>query len=160
MHPRELRDNVEALAQTLVTTPGGAMVPLAQVAYIRIHQGPPAIKSENAWPNAWVYVDLRGIDVGTWADLRQAVDHGAVQRIRPKMMTVAAILLSLVPILWATGSGADIMRRIAAPMVGGVIFVTSDERAIKIRTGDEAPIAAEVEGRLRRVLDGMKGEQR
>ncbi len=248
-YPRELRDNVEALAQTLVTTPGGAQVPLAQVATIRIHQGPPAIKSENARPNAWVYVDLRGIDVGTWVkeakkavaenvtipagytifwsgqyeymqrakarlllivpitlflvflilyintkslvktgivllavpfsavgaiwllyflgynwsiavwvglialagldaetgvvmllyldiayetwkrkgkmatwhDLTEAVDHGAVQRIRPKMMTVAAILLSLIPILWATGSGADVMRRIAAPMVGGVV---------------------------------------
>jgi len=248
-YPRELRDNVEALADTLVSTPTGAQVPLAQLATIRIHQGPPAIKSENARPNAWVYVDLRGIDVGswverakrvvadeidlpagytifwsgqyeymqrakarlllivpitlflvflilyintksliktaivllavpfsavgavwllyflgynwsiavwvglialagldaetgvvmllyldiaydtrkskgrmvTWTDLADAVDHGAVQRIRPKMMTVAAILLSLVPILWATGSGADVMRRIAAPMVGGVV---------------------------------------
>ncbi|MBD3872785.1 MAG: efflux RND transporter permease subunit, partial [Acidobacteria bacterium] len=246
-YPRELRDNIEALADILVAAPTGAQVPLAQLATIRIHQGPPAIKSENARPNAWVYVDLRGIDVGTWvkrarkvvadevdlpagytifwsgqyeymqrakarlllivpitlflvflilyvntksliktsivllavpfsavgavwllyflgynwsiavwvglialagldaetgvvmllyldiayetwmskgkmaswADLADAVDHGAVQRIRPKMMTVAAILLSLVPILWATGSGADVMRRIAAPMVGG-----------------------------------------
>ncbi|MBD3853795.1 MAG: efflux RND transporter permease subunit, partial [Acidobacteria bacterium] len=248
-YPRELRDNIEALADILVAAPTGAQVPLAQLATIRIHQGPPAIKSENARPNAWVYVDLRGIDVGTWvkrarkvvadevdlpagytifwsgqyeymqrakarlllivpitlflvflilyvntksliktsivllavpfsavgavwllyflgynwsiavwvglialagldaetgvvmllyldiayetwmskgkmaswADLADAVDHGAVQRIRPKMMTVAAILLSLVPILWATGSGADVMRRIAAPMVGGIV---------------------------------------
>jgi Cu(I)/Ag(I) efflux system membrane protein CusA/SilA len=44
-----------------------------------------------------------------------------VQRIRPKMMTVATVLVSLVPILWATGTGADVLRRIAAPMVGGVI---------------------------------------
>ena len=57
----------------------------------------------------------------TFADLAEAVDHGAVQRIRPKMMTVSAILFSLVPILWATGAGADVMRRIAAPMVGGVV---------------------------------------
>ncbi len=248
-YPRELRDNLEALAETLVAAPTGAQVPLSQVATIRIHQGPPAIKSENARPNAWVYVDLRGIDIGTWverakrevaenvdlpagytifwsgqyeymqrakarlllivpitlflvflilyintksliktaivllavpfsavgaiwlmyflgynwsiavwvglialagldaetgvvmllyldiayerwkrdgkmttwSELADAVDHGAVQRIRPKMMTVAAILLSLVPILWATGTGADVMRRIAAPMVGGVV---------------------------------------
>jgi Cu(I)/Ag(I) efflux system membrane protein CusA/SilA len=248
-YPRELRDNVQALAETLVATPTGAQVPLSQVATIRIHQGPPAIKSENARPNAWVYVDLRGIDVGTWverarkevaekvdlpagytifwsgqyeymqrakqrllvivpitlfltffilylntksiiktaivlsaipfsvigsvwilfflqynwsiavwvglialaglaaetgvvmllyldiaferwssegkmatyADLADAVDHGAVKRIRPKMMTVATILFSLGPVLWATGTGADVMRRIAAPMVGGVI---------------------------------------
>ncbi len=56
----------------------------------------------------------------TYAHLAEAVDHGAVQRIRPKMMTVMAILFSLVPILWSTGTGADVMRRIAAPMVGGV----------------------------------------
>jgi Cu(I)/Ag(I) efflux system membrane protein CusA/SilA len=56
----------------------------------------------------------------TFAHLREAIDHGAVQRIRPKMMTVAATFFSLVPILWATGTGSDVMRRIAAPMVGGV----------------------------------------
>jgi len=247
-YPRELRDDVDRLRETLVSTPAGLQVPLGQLAELNIHDGPPAIKSENARPNAWVYVDLRGIDVGTWverarqevaekvevpagytifwsgqyeymerakerllvivpitlflivlilylntrsviktalvllavpfsmvgaiwlmyvlgynwsiavwvglialagldaetgvvmllyldiayqrwkeegrmvtyADLAEAVDHGAVQRIRPKMMTVMAILFSLVPILWATGTGADVMRRIAAPMVGGV----------------------------------------
>jgi len=223
-------------------------VPLGQLARMEIHQGPPGIKSENARPNAWVYVDLKTSDVGGWverarrevaekvplpagytifwsgqyeymqrakarllvivpitlfliflilylntkslvktaivllavpfsmvgaiwllwalgynwsvavwvglialagldaetgvvmllyldiaferwksdgkmstfAHLADAVEHGAVQRIRPKMMTVAAILVSLVPILWATGTGADVMRRIAAPMIGGV----------------------------------------
>ena len=248
-YPRELRDNVEALADTLVATPTGAQIPLAQLATIRIHQGPPAIKSENARPNAWVYVDLRGIDVGTWVErakkvvadeldlpagytifwsgqyeymqrakarlllivpitlflvflilyintksliktaivllavpfsavgaiwlmyflgynwsiavwvglialagldaetgvvmllyldiayedwkskgkmatwteLAEAVDHGAVKRIRPKMMTVATTFFALLPILWANGTGADVMRRIAAPMVGGVV---------------------------------------
>jgi Cu(I)/Ag(I) efflux system membrane protein CusA/SilA len=248
-YPRELRDNIEALAETLVSTPSGAQVPLSQVSTIRIHQGPPAIKSENARPNAWVYVDLRGIDVGTWVerarkevaenvdlpagytifwsgqyeymqrakarlllivpitlllvfvilylntkslmktaivlmavpfsavgaiwlmyflgynwsiavwvglialagldaetgvvmllyldiayerwksegrmmtwkDLAEAVDYGAVQRIRPKAMTVATTFIALLPILWATGTGADVMRRIAAPMVGGIV---------------------------------------
>ncbi len=247
-YPRELRDNAERLREILVATPTGLQVPLGQLARIDIHQGPPAIKTENARPNAWVYIDLRGRDVGSWveeakpivaakvklppgytifwsgqyeymvaakkrlsliipitlllvflilylntksltktaivllavpfslvgaiwlmyflgynwsvavwvglialagldaetgvvmllyldiayekwkhdgkltdyADLAAAVDHGAVQRIRPKMMTVAAILLSLMPILWSTGTGADVMRRIAAPMVGGV----------------------------------------
>ena len=56
----------------------------------------------------------------TYAHLREAVDHGAVRRLRPKMMTVAATFFSLVPILWASGTGSDVMRRIAAPMVGGV----------------------------------------
>jgi Cu(I)/Ag(I) efflux system membrane protein CusA/SilA len=247
-YPRELRDNIGRLRETLVATPAGLQVPLGQLASLDIHQGPPAIKSENARPNAWVFVDLRGIDVGTWverartdvansvklppgyslfwsgqyeymqrarqrlllivpitlfliflilylntrsliktaivllavplsavgsvwllyllhynwsiavwvglialaglaaetgvvmllyldiayedrkgkgqmatyADLAFAVDHGAVKRIRPKMMTIMAILLSLAPILWSTGTGSDVMRRIAAPMVGGV----------------------------------------
>lgn len=248
-YPRALRDDPEALKEILVATPSGAQVPLGQLAQLHLRSGPPSIKSENARPNAWVYVDLRGVDIGSWverarrevaervelpagytlfwsgqfeymqrarerlllivpltlfliflilyihtrswvktfivlaaipfslvgsiwllyalgyntsiavwvglialaglaaetgvvmllyldlayeervqqgrmrtlADLRAAVDHGAVQRIRPKMMTVLATLLSLLPILWATGTGADVMRRIAAPMVGGVV---------------------------------------
>ncbi len=247
-YPRELRDNLEMLQDTLVAAPTGAQVPLGQLAKMKLRPGPPMIKSENARLNAWVYVDLRGIDVGTWverakrvvaeqvelppgytifwsgqyeymerakqrlliivpvtlflifiilyfstrsiiktlivlaavpfsivgsvwllyalgynssvavwvgvialaglaaetgvvmllyldlayedasrqgrmrsfADLAAACEHGAVQRIRPKMMTVMAIFLSLIPIMWSTGSGADVMRRIAAPMIGGV----------------------------------------
>ena len=53
-------------------------------------------------------------------DLQEAVEDGAVKRIRPKMMTVMAILLGLLPIMWSQGAGADVMKRIAAPMVGGV----------------------------------------
>jgi Cu(I)/Ag(I) efflux system membrane protein CusA/SilA len=248
-YPRELRDDLEALGGILVAAPGGAQVPMRQLTRVDIHQGPPMIKSENARPNAWIYIDLRGIDIGTWvrtaqaavanrivlpagytifwsgqyeymerakqrllliipitlllilmilyfntrsliktgivllavllsligavwlmfwlgynwsvavgvglialagldaetgvvmllyldlawerrsregrmatlADLTAAVDEGAVQRIRPKMMTVATTLFALVPILWATGTGADVMRRIAAPMVGGIV---------------------------------------
>jgi Cu(I)/Ag(I) efflux system membrane protein CusA/SilA len=248
-YPRELRDDIQAIAATLVPTPGGAQIPLSQLATIETRQGPPSIKSENARPNAWVYVDLRGIDVGTWVEhaqqvvarevelppgytifwsgqyeymqhakarlqlivpvtllliflilyvntrsliktaivllavpfsvvgavwflwvlgyhssiavwvglialagldaetgvvmllyldlayekskkegrmtdhsqLAEAVHHGAVQRIRPKMMTVMTTLLALVPIMWATSTGSDVMRRIAAPMVGGIV---------------------------------------
>jgi copper/silver efflux system protein len=53
-------------------------------------------------------------------DLRDAIHDGAVKRIRPKTMTVAAAFIGLVPLLWATGTGADVMRRIAAPMLGGL----------------------------------------
>jgi Cu(I)/Ag(I) efflux system membrane protein CusA/SilA len=281
-YPRELRDNPGALEEILVATPTGAQVPLGQLADIQLRQGPPGIKSENARPNAWVYVDLRGIDVGSWvkraqrevreqvaipagytifwsgqyeymqraqarlliivpltlaviflilyfhlksiiktaivlsaipfslvgsiwllsvldynwsiavwvgvialaglaaetgvvmllyldiayedwkrkdrmnsyADLAEAVDHGAVQRIRPKMMTVMATFFSLVPILWATGTGSDVMRRIAAPMVGGVFTSFVAEllvfpaiyfiwRAAKIEKGPLFPVAEE-----------------
>jgi len=54
-------------------------------------------------------------------DLREAITEGAVKRIRPKMMTVMAILFGLLPIMWSHGAGADVMKRIAAPMIGGVI---------------------------------------
>jgi len=57
----------------------------------------------------------------TIADLREAISEGAVKRIRPKMMTVMAILVGLLPIMWSQGAGADVMKRIAAPMIGGVI---------------------------------------
>jgi Cu(I)/Ag(I) efflux system membrane protein CusA/SilA len=54
------------------------------------------------------------------ADLHEAIIHGAVKRIRPKMMTVAAASMGLMPIMWSIGSGADLMKRVAAPMVGGL----------------------------------------
>jgi Cu(I)/Ag(I) efflux system membrane protein CusA/SilA len=54
------------------------------------------------------------------ADLQQAVTHGAVKRIRPKFMTVATMFMGLVPIMWSAGAGADVMKRIAAPMIGGI----------------------------------------
>jgi Cu(I)/Ag(I) efflux system membrane protein CusA/SilA len=55
------------------------------------------------------------------ADLQEAIEEGAVQRIRPKMMTVMAILMGLLPIMWSHGTGADVMKRIAAPMIGGIL---------------------------------------
>ncbi len=57
----------------------------------------------------------------TMTDLREAIVHGAVKRVRPKIMTVATGIAGLVPILWATSTGADLMKRIAAPMVGGLV---------------------------------------
>lgn len=62
---------------------------------------------------------LKGVD-----DLKEAVMHGAVKRIRPKIMTVSVILAGLIPIMFSHGAGADIMKRIAAPMVGGIITST------------------------------------
>jgi Cu(I)/Ag(I) efflux system membrane protein CusA/SilA len=55
-----------------------------------------------------------------WDDLKQAILHGAVKRLRPKVMTVGVMFTGLVPIMWSTGSGADVMKRIAAPMIGGI----------------------------------------
>jgi len=60
----------------------------------------------------------------TLADLRAAVMHGAVERVRPKIMTVVTTMAALAPIMWSTGTGSEIMRRIAAPMVGGMVSST------------------------------------
>jgi Cu(I)/Ag(I) efflux system membrane protein CusA/SilA len=68
---------------------------------------------------------LKGI-----ADLKEAIMHGAVKRIRPKIMTVSVILAGLIPIMFSHGTGADVMKRIAAPMVGGVVTSTIVELII------------------------------
>jgi Cu(I)/Ag(I) efflux system membrane protein CusA/SilA len=248
-YPEELRDNVEAMKRVLVPAPGGAQVPLGQLADVSIHKGPASIKSENSRRTVWVYVDIRGVDVGsyvkkaqeavgksvklpagyslvwsgqfeymqraekrllvvipltlflvfliiylntkslaktavvllavpfslvgafwliyllgyhlsvavwvgiialagldaetgvvmllyldvayekmrqkglmnTMGDLKEAIFDGAVKRIRPKIMTVSVIIAGLLPIMWSTGTGSDVMKRIAAPMVGGVV---------------------------------------
>jgi Cu(I)/Ag(I) efflux system membrane protein CusA/SilA len=57
----------------------------------------------------------------TLSDLREAISEGAVKRVRPKMMTVMAIIMGLLPIMWSHGAGADVMKRIAAPMIGGIV---------------------------------------
>jgi Cu(I)/Ag(I) efflux system membrane protein CusA/SilA len=57
----------------------------------------------------------------TLGDLDEAILHGAVKRARPKMMTVFAAFMGLLPIMWSTSAGADVMKRIAAPMIGGLV---------------------------------------
>ncbi len=77
-----------------------------------------------------VYLDeayerrLREGRIATAQDLRDAVMEGAAQRVRPVMMTVAAIIGGLLPIMWSSGTGADVMKRIAAPMIGGMVSST------------------------------------
>jgi Cu(I)/Ag(I) efflux system membrane protein CusA/SilA len=105
---------------------------------------------------------VRNGTMRTEADLEEAIVHGAVKRVRPKMMTVAAAFMGLLPIMWATGSGADVMKRIAAPMVGGLAtsfllelfvypvlyaiwkwrFEMKSGRAIPTRGGSEASAVA------------------
>jgi Cu(I)/Ag(I) efflux system membrane protein CusA/SilA len=248
-YSRELRDNIESIKHVLVAASDGRQVPLGQVASITPTKGPMVVRSENTRPNAWVFVDIRGIDIGTYiknaqravtqnvklpigytvvwsgefeymermqkrmmvvipltlfiilfiiflntkslvktaivflavpfslvgaiwfiyilgynmslavwvgmialagldaetgvimllylekafenakkqggmktlVDLRGAIDQGAVQRVRPKIMTASVIIAGLLPIMWSAGTGSDVMKRIAAPMVGGVI---------------------------------------
>jgi len=249
----ELRDTPEKLRRVLVPIPSGAQVPITQLADISIIKGPPAIKSENARKNAWIYVDITGIDVGTYvkkaqqvirekiklppgysmvwsgqyeymvraqkrlmivvpltliiiflllyfnfknitdslivmmsvpfsltgglwlmyfldynmsvavgvgfialagvateigvvlliyldiayrkfknqfgdqfnrAHLQQAIEEGSALRVRPIMMTAVAIMAGLMPIMWSHGTGSQVMKRIATPMVGGMVSAT------------------------------------
>ncbi|MBI2313941.1 MAG: efflux RND transporter permease subunit [Betaproteobacteria bacterium] len=256
-YPRELRNDPQAIAtQVLVPVMGGAMIPLGQVARVTLSKGTPGIRTENALLSAYIFVDIRGRDIGgyvadarkavaekvkfpsgyyvTWSgqfeylerakermtvvvpltgliifvllylnfrrltdtlivmlsvpfslvggiwlmyllgynlsvavavgfialagvaaetgvimliyldqalrrieanremegkrlslgDLYDAVMEGAVMRVRPLMMTVFAITAGLLPIMWGSGTGSEVMRRIAAPMVGGMVSAT------------------------------------
>ncbi len=246
---REFRQNVQELRRVLVPTPSGTQVPMAQLADIRLLEGPSMIRDENGQLAGYVYVDMTGRDIGgyveeakrrvrerldlpagytlvwsgqyenlarvrerlkvvvpltlflialllymntksgvktaivllavpfsligavwllyllgyhtsiavwvgmialmgldaetgvfmllfldlayeervrkgrmrTFADLEEAIIHGAVKRVRPKMMTVMAAFMGLLPIMWSSGTGADMMKRVAAPMVGGLL---------------------------------------
>ncbi|NCS89382.1 MAG: cation transporter [Ignavibacteria bacterium CG1_02_37_35] len=257
-YSRELRDNIEAMKKVLVPTPTGEQVPMGQLATITPRKGPMVVRSEDTRPNAWVYVDIKNIDVGTyvknaqktvsekiklpagyniswsgeyeymlrsqermlyvipmtlfiifviiylntkslvkvgivflavpfslvgtfwllyllgynisiavwvgiialagldaetgvvmllyldvalkeWKEkglltglkgLKDAIHHGAVKRVRPKIMTASVILAGLAPIMWSHGTGADIMKRIAAPMLGGVVTSVLMELAV------------------------------
>ncbi len=241
-YPREVRDSLEKLRALPIVTERGAQIPLSSVATLELADGPPMLRSENARLSGWIYVDIRGRDLGSvvadaqravaaqvklppgaslsWSGqfeyleraktrlglvvpfvlllilvllyltfrrmdeallimlalpfslvggfwtiyalghhlsvasavglialagvaaefgvvmliylrqaierhgperLMEAIDEGAVQRVRPKAMTVAVILGGLAPIMWSHGTGAEIMQRIAAPMIGGMI---------------------------------------
>jgi Cu(I)/Ag(I) efflux system membrane protein CusA/SilA len=74
--------------------------------------------------HAWSAAQARRDGRPSAADLYAAVMEGAVERVRPKMMTVTAIMAGLLPIMWSTGAGSEVMRRIAAPMVGGMVSST------------------------------------
>jgi Cu(I)/Ag(I) efflux system membrane protein CusA/SilA len=77
--------------------------------------------------HAWEVARARKLVIGqepNAEDLYAAVMEGAVERVRPKMMTVVAIMAGLLPIMWGTGTGSEVMSRIAAPMVGGMISST------------------------------------
>jgi len=92
-------------------------------------------------------------------DLREAIVEGAVDRVRPKIMTVTAIMAGLLPILWGNGTGASVMKRIAAPMVGGMISSTVltlvvipavyslwKERGLSVESAEREVLAGRVAG--------------
>ena len=139
-YQRHYRSDVNTLRRTLISVPGGLQIPIEQVADISLTTGPTVIRTEQAQLLGYVYVDVAGRDIGSCVDEAKQVVTRMVKlpegyylewsgqyeymlraKERPKMMTVMAILMGLLPITWSAGAGADVMKRIAAPMVGGVI---------------------------------------
>ncbi|MDD5028708.1 MAG: efflux RND transporter permease subunit [Rhodoferax sp.] len=151
-YPRELRSDPQQIArEVLVPTMDGAQIPLGQLAKVLVGgvwlmwwlgynlsvavgfialAGEAAetgvimlIYLDHAWEAIKVKCRAEGREPGV-ADLYEAVMEGAVERVRPKMMTVVAIMAGLLPILWGTGTGSEVMSRIAVPMVGGMMSST------------------------------------
>ena len=89
-YDRDFRENLEALREIIVPTPTGAQVPLGQLADVEVVRAPMGIKSEGAVPNAWIYVDVKGIDIGTYVQMGAARGqrgdrqrhHQAAQRLQ------------------------------------------------------------------------------
>ena len=81
------------------------------------------IYMDNAWRARLARLAQEGVAPSP-RELYAAVMEGAVERVRPKMMTVVAIMAGLLPIMWSSGTGSEVMRRIAAPMVGGMVSST------------------------------------
>ena len=78
-YPRELRDNLEELQRALISTPTGTQIPLSLVTDLQMRRGPPAIKTENASPNAWVYVDISSSDIGGYVEQAKALVDAEVE---------------------------------------------------------------------------------
>ena len=86
-YDRDFRENLEALQQIIIPTPTGAQIPLGQVATLKVVRGPMGIKSEGAIPNAWIYIDVKGIDIGTYVKMAQRAVNEAVANKRVVMPT-------------------------------------------------------------------------
>jgi len=144
-YPRELRDNPEKIASTLVATPAGAQVELGQLASIGVVKGPPLIKSENAYLNNIVYVDVRGRDIGSYvADAKKMLDQEltlppgyrlewsgqfeAMERANRTLRVVVPITLAIIFLLlfFQFGSIAEsaiVMLSLPFALVGGVWLI-------------------------------------
>lgn len=115
-YPRELRDNINSLNRVLIPTPSGAQIPLSYVADMNIRKGPPVIKSENARKSAWLYVDIRDTDIGSYVSrAKKAIDEQVkfpegysmvwsgqyeyMQRARQRLQIVVPITLQIIFLL-------------------------------------------------------------
>jgi Cu(I)/Ag(I) efflux system membrane protein CusA/SilA len=144
-YPRDLRDNPEQLSRVLIPTPYGAQIPLGQLANIELRRGAPAIKSEDARPNAWVYVDIKSTDVGGFvAEAKRVLDkqleipagyainwsgqYEYMQRAAARLRVVIPLTLFLIFLLLYLNFGnvsapAVVMSSVPFALVGGFWLV-------------------------------------
>ena len=156
-YPRELRDSIDKLRALPILTDSGQQITLGSVATLRVSQGPPMLKSENARPSGWVYVDVRGRDLSsTVADLQQAVARQGLlpagvslaysgqfeylQRANARLKLVApATLLIIFVLLYLTFRRIDeallIMATLPFALVGGVWFLYLLGYNLSVATG-------------------------
>ncbi|MED5413564.1 MAG: efflux RND transporter permease subunit, partial [Candidatus Latescibacterota bacterium] len=154
---RELRDNLPALKRVLISTPTGTQIPIGQIADLRLRKGPPAIKSENARLNAWVYVDIRGIDVGTYVEAaRKAVAHEVelpagysltwsgqyeyMQRAQQRLRLVVPVTLAVIFLLLylnfrSVTESLIIMLSLPFALVGGIWLLAGLDYNMSIAVG-------------------------
>jgi Cu(I)/Ag(I) efflux system membrane protein CusA/SilA len=144
-YPRELRDDVQKIRDVLVSAPGGAQIPLGQVARVEVLQGPMAVKTEGAFPVTTVFVDIEGGDLGGYVDrARQAVaaqlelpagysltwsgQYEFMQRVQRKMRVVIPVTLGIIFLLLylnfgAVGESLIVMLTFPFALVGGIWFI-------------------------------------
>jgi len=144
-YSRELRDDLPSLRRVLVTTATGAQVPLEQLATFRFEQGPPMVRTEDARPNAWIYVDLEGVDIGTYVreakravservdlpigyTLRWSGQYEYLERAQQRLVLIVPVTLGIIFFLLYLNfrnlsSTLLVLSGLPFALVGGVVLV-------------------------------------
>lgn len=169
-YSRDLRDNIDMLQRVLIPTPSGGHIPMAQVAKISMKKGPSVIKSENARLNAWIYIDLKDIDVGTYVSNAQKIlskrltlptgytliwsgQYEYMERAKERLKVVVPISLLLIFVLLFLNFGRFmesliVMLSLPMALVGGVwmIYYLEYELSVAVAVGfiALAGVAAEI----------------
>ena len=184
-YPRGLRDDLDKLQRVLIPTPRGEHIPMAQVATLSIKKGPPVIKSENARLNAWVYIDLKDIDVGTYVEqARKIIDEGLelpagyslvwsgqyeyMERAKERLKLVVPLTLVIIFVLLylnfqRVAEATIVMLSLPLALIGGVwvLYYLQYELSVAVAVGfiALAGVAAEI-GVLVLVYSNQVFEQR
>ena len=158
-YPRDLRDNLDRLKRVLITTPRGEHIPITQVADIVIRKGPPMIKSENARLNAWIYIDLDNIDIGTYVEnakvrveeqlvlppgysINWSGQYEYMQRAKERLKVVVPLTLMLIFVLLYLNfrrvtESLIVMLTLPLALVGGIwyLYYLNYELSVAVAVG-------------------------